>query len=76
MSGPKSVIAPTPRKIRGGKISYLIPKPIRFITPSWKPLLGILAKIHPNAIGLNNRGSKPFAKAKYNKIIPTRIMIP
>ena len=25
INGPKSVIAPTPRKINGGKISYLIP---------------------------------------------------
>ena len=47
MSGPKSVIAPTPRKIKGGKISWEIPALISAITPSSKPLRGILAGIQP-----------------------------
>ena len=75
MSGPKSVIAPTPRKIKGGKISWEIPALISAITPSSKPLRGILASIQPNAIGPNNKGSNSLANAKYNRIKPTRIII-
>ena len=75
MSGPKSVIAPTPRKIKGGKISWEIPALISAITPSSKPLRGILASTQPNAIGPNNKGSNSLANAKYNRIKPTRIII-
>ena len=34
-SGPKSVRAPTPRKMMGGKISALMPSPIQSYRPPW-----------------------------------------
>jgi len=76
ISGPKSVIAPTPMKISGGKISYLMPKPIAIITPISvsKPVFGKLAIISPNAIGRSRRGSYSFAIARYSRTSPTRII--
>ena len=61
--GPKSVIAPTPMKIRGGKISYLIPNPMAIMTPisSSNPVFGKLAMMQPNAIGSSSKGSYSFA---------------
>ena len=61
--GPKSVIAPTPMKIRGGKISYLIPKPMAIMTPisSLNPVFGKFAMMQPNAIGSSSKGSYSFA---------------
>ena len=75
--GPKSVIAPTPMKIIGGKISYLIPKPIAIMTfiSSLKPVFGKFARMHPKAMGDNNNGSYSFTNAMYSRKQPTSIMM-
>ena len=77
MSGPKSVIAPTPMKISGGKISYLIPKPMAIMTPisSSNPVFGKFAMMSPNAIGRRSSGSYCFAMARYRSTRPTPIIM-
>ena len=63
--GPKSVIAPTPMKMIGGKISYLIPKPIAIMTfiSSLNPVFGKFARMQPKAIGERSSGSYSLTNA-------------
>ena len=77
-SGPKSVIAPMPRKMSGGKISNLIPKLMAIMTPisSRNPVFGKFARMQPNAIGPKSSGSNSLAMAMYKSTRPTRIIMP
>ena len=76
ISGPKSVIAPTPMKIRHGNKFDLTPLYIIASTPddchgsatSIKPVRGKFLKSIPNAIGSSNRGSNSFFIARYRRI--------
>lgn len=82
MSGPKSVVAPIPRKISGGKISHSIPLWNEYNSPKDSPFVPSLyragAKLTsniPTPIGINRYGSKPLVIARYINKHATKIII-
>ena len=64
-------------KMIGGKISYLIPKPIAIITfiSSLNPVFGKFARMQPKAIGERSSGSYSLTNAMYRSRQPTTIMM-
>ena len=77
MSGPKSVIAPTPMKMNRGNRPFVMPKLKMMPKKPFGPAMcsmGTLAKMPPNPMGRSKRGSKPFLMASQIRSIPTQII--